>query len=67
MAAATIGISLATRFIPSRIGLTTATSASRYAASERAKSSSTCRISGCQSGVPNSSSISFAICSTAAV
>ena len=55
-----IGASLATRFMPSLIGLTSSTSASTYAASDRAKSSNTSSISGCQSGVPNSSLITAA-------
>lgn len=50
----TTGISFATRFIPSRTGFTSATSAIRYAASERAKSSCTDTCTGRQSAVPNS-------------
>ncbi|CAM5545691.1 hypothetical protein SCANM63S_02327 [Streptomyces canarius] len=63
----TTGTSLATRFMPSRMGFTSATSASRYAARERAKSSFTCSTTGVQPAVPNRSLISSATCRTCAV
>ncbi len=63
----TTGTSFATRFIPSRTGFTSATSASRYAASDRAKSSSTCSTTGVQPAVPNSALISSATRRTSAV
>lgn len=63
----TTGTSFATRFIPSRTGLTSATSASRYAASDRAKSSLRFSTTGVHPGVPNSSLTAFATRSTSAV
>lgn len=63
----TTGTSLATRFMPSRIGLTSATSASRYAASERAKSSLTWSTTGVQPAVPYTALISSATRCTSAV
>ena len=66
-ASETTGTSLATRFMPSRIGLTRTTSASRYAARERAKSSRTCISTGFQPGVPNDALISAATRCTSSV
>ncbi|MDH6226369.1 hypothetical protein M2169_003339 [Streptomyces sp. MJP52] len=58
---------MATRFMPSRIGFTSATSASRYAASDRAKSSLRFSTTGVQYGVPYSALISSATRATSAV